>query len=51
MMSMEESSSGAAQVCPIPEVVACIRAVVEELLDANAGTVQWSVRSGAPLAV
>ena len=31
-----ESSGGATQVCPSPEMVACIRAVVEELLDKRA---------------
>jgi len=32
-MSEDGSSGGAAQVGPSPEVVACIRAVVEELLE------------------
>ena len=35
-MSVGESSGGAAQVGPSPEMVACIRAVVEELLDKRA---------------
>ena len=37
MMSEEGNSSGAAQVCFSPEIVACIQAIMDKLLDKRDG--------------